>query len=103
MKLINKFLTALAPVAMVGVITPTLVACNKGSSYTFKYGDDVNCLKKELGHYHSRKDVKNAVKSKLSLAPRGEVELNVINADLASKAAGIQIQFLYFELIASKV
>ena len=104
MKLINKFLTALAPVAMVGVLTPTLVSCNKGRSYEIHYGDDINCLDPTNPNvaYHSVSDVKNAIKSKLPIQPSGQsVSINQLNEDLQTNKTWYQL--LYYEIIASYV
>ncbi|XQP54868.1 MAG: hypothetical protein ACOQNV_01875 [Mycoplasmoidaceae bacterium] len=98
MKLVNKFLTALSPVAMVGVITPTLVACNKGSSYTIHYGQAINCLTKKEKDYQSLSTIQNSVKSRANLSPKGSLSIDDINTTLKTDAG---FQNIYYDIVAS--
>ena len=50
MTLIKKLLTASLPVALVGVVTPTIASCScHKDSYSYEYGKHINCLDKSLG------------------------------------------------------
>lgn len=101
MKLVNKFLTALAPISIAGVITPSIVSCSQAVAYSFNYGDDVNCIDSSAKSFHSIDEVRNAVKSKINkVTQETDVTLEMLNSELATKE---WIQILYYELIATRV
>lgn len=101
MKLTTKILTGLAPVAIVGAITPTVVSCScSGKSYSINYGDNINCYDKKRDGYKSVKSVIKAIKNKVNVESDHEKTLSLaqINADLA---IDLNYQNVYFDLIAS--
>ena len=101
MTLIKKLLTASLPVALVGVVTPTIVSCScHKDSYSYEYGDHINCLDKSDGDYHKRKDIANAAKAKAYREPQGKISLATANGKLTGKTGG---QFAFNDLIASLV
>lgn len=101
MKLIKKFLTASLPVALVGVMTPTIVSCScSKKSFDYNYGDHINCRDKDDSNYHKRKDIANAARQKAYREPQGEISLAFANNMLTGETGG---QFAFNELIASVV
>ena len=103
MTLIKKLLTASLPVALVGVVTPTIASCScHKSSFDYKYKDHINCLDKKYGDYHSRGDIEGAVRNKAYKCPAMEVTLDSLNAilEIGDDIGG---QFLFNELIASSI
>lgn len=102
MKLINKILTSIAPIAIVGITTPTLIACSKGSNFTIKYSDNINCLYVDQENYHSVDEVRNEIKNKIDLeTTKQEISVGQLNSELRNKT--IWYQILYYEIIASYI
>ena len=101
MTLIKKFLTASLPVALVGVITPTIASCScHKDSFTYNYGDHINCKDKDDGDYHSRGDIASAARQKTYREPAGSIDLGDANDALKGATGG---QFAFNDLIASVV
>ncbi|MCQ3908950.1 MAG: hypothetical protein MJ200_05535 [Mycoplasmoidaceae bacterium] len=85
MKLKNKILIALSPIATLSVVTPTLVACAKSKSYVIEYGQNINCIYKkgspeEYGKYKSMKTIAKAIKKNSTRAPKGEISVADANS-----------------------
>lgn len=107
MKLINKFLTVLAPVAATGIVVPAVVSCGcSGSTYEINYGDSVNCKDEKGENYHSLEDVKKAIQVKANKQEREtmtESEFGNVIGSLMEMEPLVLAQMLYYDLIASNV
>ncbi|MCQ3915369.1 MAG: hypothetical protein MJ195_01095 [Mycoplasmoidaceae bacterium] len=85
---------------MVGVITPTLVACNKGSSYSIHYAQNINCYSRSESDYQNLSTIKSAIKSRADIQPtQTGVNVSEINGKISTDAK--VFQNIYFDLIAS--
>lgn len=101
MTLIKRLLTASLPVALVGVITPTIASCScHKSSFDYKYKDHINCLDKKYGDYHSRGDIEGAARIKAYKDPGPKINQEVLDYILIVDD-DISGNFLFNELIAS--
>lgn len=102
---LNKFLTVLAPLTVVGTICPAIVSCGcSADNMTINYKDDINCKEDRKDdkdvQYHSLSAVQTAIKLKVMDHERGKVSINVINNSIASGETQV-IQNIYYDLIAS--
>ncbi|XQP55762.1 MAG: hypothetical protein ACOQNY_03050 [Mycoplasmoidaceae bacterium] len=90
------------PIAMVGVMTPIITSCG-GNSFSFEYGENINCLKKEKGEgaipYHSIKSVANAARKHADRCTISPISVTTINNNL--ETSDKNFKNCYFDLIAS--
>ncbi|MCQ3914336.1 MAG: hypothetical protein MJ201_00680 [Mycoplasmoidaceae bacterium] len=99
MRLTKKFLTALAPIAIVGVITPTVVSCGN-NDYKINYGDDINCKdKKDKKTYQKVDKVKAAITNKINVETDRSKEISA--SDITGKIAteSSVFQNIYYEFV----
>ena len=90
------------PIAMVGVMTPIITSCG-GNSFSFEYGDDINCFEKESGEeavpYHSIKTVAKASKKLADRCPPRTIKISDIQTQIKNDEGAFQNCF--YDLIAS--
>ncbi|MCQ2957064.1 MAG: hypothetical protein MJ233_04520 [Mycoplasmoidaceae bacterium] len=98
---LNKILTVLAPITVVGTIVPTVVSCNT-DTMTINFGDSINCKDKENKDpaYHSLETVQNTIKKCVNIEESDSINVNNINAQIKLGNTKI-IQNVYYDLIAS--
>lgn len=100
MKLSRKILATLSPIAIVGFTIPTIVSCSCTSkSFLIDYKQDINCNnKKDKKTYHSLKNIRSGVKSRIQI--ENQIGKEIILADLNAKLTSSQYyQNLYFEFV----
>lgn len=99
MRLTKKFLTALVPIAIVGVITPTVVSCGN-NDYKINYGDDINCKdKKDKKTYQKVKTVREAITKKIQVETIGRIiDLQELNTKIYVEDSQ-EYQNLYYEIV----
>ncbi len=102
---LNKFLTVLAPIAVVGTICPAIVSCGcSGDNIVINYKDNVNCKEDKKDdkdvQYHSLSTVQTAIKLKVADHERGTVSVDAINDSIAAGETQI-VQNIYYDLVAS--
>lgn len=99
MRLTKKFLTVLAPIAIVGVITPTVVSCSN-KDYKINYGDDINCKdKKDKKTYQKVAAVREAITNRIQVETREmEIDLTILNGYIHDKDSK-ENQNIYYEVV----
>lgn len=99
---LNTILKISTPIAMVGVMTPIIASCG-GNSFSFEYGDDINCFEKESGEdaipYHSIKTIGKAAKKLADRNPPAPITMTEIKTQIKNREDAFQNCF--YDLIAS--
>lgn len=97
--------------ALFGIFPNFIVlnSCKKASSFSIKYGDEINCLDQKKDKFISIKNLKNLIKGNFVVSPPREFTNNEFN-DLAKqtvlkKSANNHafIEEMYYEIIMSLI
>lgn len=96
---LNRFLTALAPVAIIGTIAPIISSCG-GKEYVINYGDNINCRDKKAEGYQKKEKVVKEIKKHAQKEKAGFFDISITNNKIKTNDTQT-IQNIYFDLVAS--